>query len=230
MKYIHIIYRLLIILLVAVSCELDNYDGPDASFYGSILDYETNEPIEQDIINGTQIEYIEHGFANPITQYMVIKNDGTFRNDLMFSGTYTMILVRGNFIPTDSMEIEVTSGNNERDFIVQPYIRVVDANIQKSGNKITASFKLDQTVTNTVKGIGLYAHPEPTVGQPMNIVKSEQTLNVVTNPETVYNLEIDLTANSNLLKPGKQYYFRVGALINVAQAKYNYAPAVRIGI
>ena len=39
------------------------------------------------------------------------------------------------------------------DFEVQPYIRVKDANIVKNGDKITATFKLQQTVTNKVKAI-----------------------------------------------------------------------------
>ena len=43
-------------------------------------------------------------------------------------------------------------------------------------------------------------------------------------------LEIDLPSNITFLKPGGKYYFRVGALIDAAQAKLNYAPAVRIEI
>ena len=45
------------------------------------LDIETGELVEQDIIDGAQIEFIEHGFENPETQYMVIKNNGTYRNN-----------------------------------------------------------------------------------------------------------------------------------------------------
>ncbi len=230
MKNLNIIYKIIIIFLVAISCELDNYDWPDATFYGTILDYETNEAVQQDIRAGSVIDYIEHGFENPEVQYMVIKNDGTFRNTMMFSGTYTMILTRGNCVPTDSVVVEISPGENKSDFVVQPYIRIIDVSIEKSGDKIVASLKLDQTVTNKVKRIGLYAHPEPTVGEPINIVKSEKNINAVTNSETVYTLEIDLIANSNLLIAGKQYYFRVGALIDIGQAKYNYAPAVRIGV
>lgn len=216
-------------LIFLSSCELDNYDGPDASFYGTIIDYETGEAIQQDIISGAEIEYIEHGFENPQIQYMVIKNDGTYRNDLMFSGTYTVSLVRGNFVtpPTDTVEIK---GDFKLDFEVQPYIRVKDANIVKNGNKITATFKLQQTVTNKVKKIGLYAHPEPTVGEPMKQVSAEMNINAVTNESTIYTLEIDLPSNITFLKPGGKYYFRVGALIDAAQAKFNYAPAVRIEI
>lgn len=48
--------------LILHSCELDNYDGPDATLSGRIIDKETGELVEQDIIRGTQIEFIEHGY------------------------------------------------------------------------------------------------------------------------------------------------------------------------
>lgn len=216
-------------LLIADSCKLDNYAGPNAVFYGSIMDSQTNERIEQDIINGAQIEYIEQGYENPQNQYIRIKNDGTFRNNLMFEGSYIVKPVRGNFVPVEPKQIQI-KGELKMDFLVQPYIRVKDAVIKKTGNKIIATFKIQQTVSNTVKKIGLYAHPGPSVGEPMRIVASERVINAVTNANTVYTLEIDLTSNSSALKPGNQYFFRVGALINAPEAKFNYAPAVRIAI
>ena len=76
--------------LILHSCELDNYDGPDATLSGRIIDKETGELVEQDIIRGTQIEFIEHGYDNPLTQYMVIKNDGTYANKMMFANDYTI--------------------------------------------------------------------------------------------------------------------------------------------
>lgn len=216
-------------LLILGSCELDNYDGPNAVFYGSIIDNETNEPVEQDIINGAQIEYVEQGYENPQNQYMIIRNDGTFRNNLMFAGTYIVKPVRGNFVPLESREIEV-KGETQIDFIVQPYIRIKDLIIQKDGTKVVATFKMQQTVVNNVLKIGLYAHPDPSVGEPMRTAATEQTINAVIDPNTIYTLEIDLIANSAKLKAGNQYFFRIGALINAPEAKFNYASAVRIAI
>lgn len=218
--------------LVLGSCELDqldNYDGPNATISGGIYDYQTGELVEQDIINGMQIEYVEHGFDNPQTQYMVVKNDGTYRNNLMFSGTYTIQPVRGNFVPVEAQEIEV-SGDTRHDFEVQPYIRVRNVEIQKEENKIVATFNLEQTVTNPVRRIGLFAHEQVNVGEPLNLVSSVVNVNAVTNDVTRYRLEINLDAHSSQLQNGKEYYFRVGALIDAPEAKYNYAPAVRIAI
>jgi hypothetical protein len=225
------LFALLGSLFAMVSCldDLDNYQAPDAQFYGSIRDYQTNELIQQDIINGAQIEYIEHGYTNPVAQYMIFKPDGTFRNNLMFKGDYTVTPVRGNFVPVGPSEIHI-EGETEHNFIVQPYLRIKNASIQKVGSKIIATFNVQQTVSHRVLGIGLYVHPEPSVGKYMNILSVEQGINAVVNENSLFTLEIDLPSHVNILVPGKQYFFRVGALIDAPEAKPNYAAAVRLAI
>ncbi|WP_353719368.1 DUF3823 domain-containing protein [Dyadobacter sp. 676] len=119
-------------------------------------------------------------------------------------------------------------GETKLDFKVQPYIRVKDASIEKVGTKVIAKFKLQQTVMNNVRKIGLYAHPEPSVGEPMRVAMAEQEINGAIDPNKVYQLEIDLPSNSNVLKAGNQYFFRAGALIDAPESKFNYAKAVRV--
>lgn len=224
-------YIILMIGAVLISScnlsEIDNYDGPNAVMYGGIYDIETGELVEQDIIRGMQIEYVEDGYSNPETQYLVVKNDGTYMNKLMFANTYTITPVRGNFVPIGPRGISI-KGETKVDFQVQPYIRIKNANIQRQGNKVIATFNLEQTVSNRVSRIALFAHQEPNVGDPLNVVSSQQTLNAVVDEETTYTLEIDLDANANVLKPGSPYYFRIGALINAPEAKFNYITATRL--
>lgn len=230
MKKISIYLFSLLGILLINGCELekvDNYGGPNASIYGGIYDIETNELVQQDIIRGTQIEYVEDHYENPETQYLVVKNDGTFRNNMMFANSYTITPVRGNFVGVPKRGIQV-KGETKIDFMVQPYIRIKNAKIEKQGNKIIATFNVKQTVTNNVSKIGLFAHEEPNVGEPLNVVSTQIAIDAVTYESTVYTLEIDLGANSGKLVPGKSYYFRVGALINASEAKFNYAPAVRL--
>ncbi|MFY0256450.1 DUF3823 domain-containing protein [Chitinophaga sp. 30R24] len=226
MKRLKLLVTAITLLLSVSSCKQDNYNGPDSTIYGSMLDAKTNQLVEQDIINGTQIELIEQGFANPVSQYMVIKNDGTFRNALVFGGTYEIRPVRGNCLPMEVQRFTV-KGNTKIDFLVQPYIRLQNVAIQKTGSKVVASFNLEQVVPGKVKKIGLYAHTEAAVGEPLWLVKAEQTIDSSTNVNTVYQLEIDLPSNP-ALKQGMQYFFRVGALIDVSEAKPNYATATRL--
>ncbi|MBE9462716.1 DUF3823 domain-containing protein [Dyadobacter subterraneus] len=227
MKKIKIYIPALLLVLALNACKIDNYPAPDAQLHGTFLDIDTNEPVEQDIIRGSTIEFIEHGYASQTKQVMIVKNDGTYRNDLIFSNTYTITPVRGNFVPAEPQEVDV-KGETQLDFKVQPYIRVKDAKIEKVGSKVVATFKLQQTVINNVKKIGLYAHPEPAVGEPMRTVLADQEINAVTDPNKIYTLEIDLPSNSSNLKAGSQYFFRVGALIDAPESKFNYAKAVRL--
>jgi hypothetical protein len=218
---------ILIAALGLAACEKDNYDGPDAGLSGKFIDSQTGEMVEQDIIRGTQIEILESGYTSP--QYLVVKNDGSYANTLLFSNTYKVTPVRGNFIAMQPQDINI-SGQITLDFQVTPYIRLKDVSITKTGTKVTASFKLQQTTANNVKKIGLYAHSDSRVGEPMRLFASEKDINATTNPATIYTLEIDLAANSSILKPGNSYYFRVGALIDVGEAKPNYVKAVKIDI
>jgi hypothetical protein len=222
--------------MFGVSCKKDNYAGPNAELYGTFIDKDTREPVAQDIINGTVIELIEHGWVEGqtnITQTLVAKGDGTYRNSDIFSGKYLIRAVRGNFQNIPAIDtFEIKKGSNELNFEVTPYIRVKEPSIVKNGNIVTATFKLEQTTTQNVSRIGLYVHPNPNVGQPMKLVFVEQTLNRVTTPGETFTITLDMAAGSNtdwkFLRPGEQYYFRIGALSSATSAKYNYAPAVRL--
>lgn len=220
---------LFIISFVLPSCEKDNYDGPTAGLSGTFIDALTKQPIEQDIINGTTIELLEKGY-NPVTpQYLIVKNNGSYENSQLFANTYTVRPVRGNFIDIPAQEV-VIKGQTILDFVVTPYIRVKEANISKVGTKVIATFKLEQNVLNPIKKISLYAHSDSRLGEGMRLVVSEKIINVASVPNTIYTIEMDLPSKSSTLKPGLGYYFRVGALINVPEAKPNYAPAVKLVI
>ena len=237
MKKIHFLIVIIFGALCFNSCELDNYDGPTASLSGAFIDSETGELIESDLISGTQVELIEHGFENPSIQRIVVQVDGTYRDDMIFEGTYSIPpIMRGNFVPpidgdtltNDTLIIEI-KGETIQNFVVQPYIRIKDANITIDGTKITATFKLQQTVENKVKAIGLFGHISPAVGEPMQVGKKTKTLNKVVDPDEEFELVLDVRTDKDFEK-GKAYHFRIGAVIDAAEAEYNYAPAVRLMI
>lgn len=205
------------------SCELDNYEGPNAALYGTFLDSETNEPVGMDIINGPQIQYKEHGYDPPQNQYMVIKADGTYRNDLMFSGKYTIETINPNFVPVEPFELEV-EGETKHDFVVQPFIRIKDVSIQKNGNKVVANFKIHPTVEAKVRVIGLFGHPNSSVGTQLRTLVKNAAINQWVEPGTEYTLELDIPADF----AGKKIFFRVGSKIDLDPTRWNYAQAVLI--
>lgn len=220
-------FLLIIAVLAFAACEKDNYDEPTAGLSGQFIDAATNELVQQDIIRGTQIQITEHGYDPVTPQYLIVKVDGTYDNSLLFENTYTVQPVRGNFVAVQPQDIQI-KGKTTLDFKVTPYIRILQPAIVRSGDQVVATFKLQQNVVNNIKKIGLYAHKDIQVGEPMRQVAAEQELNAVSNPSQVYTLQIDLPSNSSILKPGTAYYFRIGALIDVGEAKLNYAPAIKI--
>lgn len=216
----------------SASCALDNFDGPDASIEGAFYDDETGELVQQEIVNGTKIRFEENGWDNPEQQTMVVRNDGTYRNTKMFSGSYDFYFQECNFIPPVRLiGHEIKKGKNKLDFKVQPYIRIRGAVISKEGNKIVARFHVQPTVRGyQVESIGLFAHSDESVGAELSSVKVQNGVNAVVEGIESYALEIDLDSNKDKLRSGQSYWFRVGAKIKTAGARYNYAKAVKLTI
>lgn len=214
--------------LFVSACDLDNYDSPNASFFGAIIDEDTGQPILQDLIQGSEIDIVELGFETTTTQVLRFKTDGTFRNDAMFAGTYTVRPNRGNFflLPEETIDIK---GKTEHTFRTKPYIRIkdVDISFDEKRGKVNASFKLERLSDNAVDKVVLLTDLNPNVA--MGMRTQTVTVNVARKVDadevmTVSMPTMDLTS-------GKDYYFRVGALTaGISQAKHNYCEAVRLHI
>lgn len=226
-------------LLAMSSCEKDNFDGPNAQFYGSMRDAKTNELVETDLQNGSVIEAFELGYQNPVSQKWVIKSNGEFRNNLVFANKYDIYLRNCNFFPQEFKDFEIKPGKNQCDFIVEPYIRVKNAQItyDKDNKKVIANFSLEAGREEVkVKNVRLYAFSDMYVGEAVKFdVKSSvdrmENINQLINPSIIYTLTIDLEKNNDLFKIGRNYFFRIGAIANVAGVgtiKHNYAPYVMI--
>ena len=218
-------------IALLTSCELDNYDSPESSLFGALIDRETGDTIQSDIYDGTRIALLEldEKYENPQKQYLVIKTDGTYRNNFMFDGLYSMLSIKdGNFQPSDSTSITI-KGNTKADIEVLPYIRIKDPVIAIDGMKLTATFKLEQTMPDSIKIMyaNVFAHTEPTVGKPHRLDDKELYINTAAVPGQEYTIAWDIS-KSRVLKKNIAYFFRIGAIINVPGAKYNYSAAIRL--
>jgi len=220
-------YILCLFALGLFSCELDNYDAPTASFSGQFIDAQTGALVEQDLINGTVIQLAEHGYDPVGLQYLKVKNDGTFENKLLFENTYTVQPVRGNFYPVDAQDLEIRSGT-VMEFLVTPYLRILNPQITYLGGKVTATFSIAQSGASNVRKIGFFAHPNSVVGQPVQTFSVEKNINKDVTADEVFTLEIDVASNSTIFGKADDFYFRIGAIANAAESKYNYVPTERI--
>ncbi len=227
-KLINICLSLTLLVFVS-SCgelgELDNYDQPDAKLFGSVVDEETGELIPQELITGSVIEYKELGFETPQIQQLRFHTEGTFRNNLMFSGDYEIEAVRGNFFAPE-METITVKGDTEFAITALPYIRIKDATIENTGRKVEISFRVEQVATENVLKLSMVADLNPNVGKAFSIASATKTINGIVDPSTVYTLGLRLSS----FEVGKEYFFRVGAIIDIPEAKYNYNVPIKFKI
>ena len=224
-------------LLAFTACTKDNYGAPDAKIQGKFLDAATGALVGTDIQNGNSIKVVEQGFeGHNQTQTWNVKNTGEWQNDLVFAGTYDVTLENGNFYPQKEVLV-VKKGNNQHDFTVTPYLRIINPSITKSGNTITATFSLQAGKPEVkVNSIRLFAFSDMWVGNSVNYNllggTDRKDLGNVAVDGTTYTLTIDTSANSAFFKyTNKNYYFRIGALASVSgvgTVRHNYSDLVVI--
>jgi len=131
-----ILYLLFGIALMSfASCMgVDNWDEPDCTFYGTVYDSYTNEPLLASQ-NDWQIRIWERswtGHENGATtnQDLRIKQDGTYKNSKLFAGTYDMLPYDGPFWTVDTVKSVVLNGTTKQDFTVTPYLQIVDFEVE----------------------------------------------------------------------------------------------------
>ena len=135
---------LLAILLSFNSCfKYDNWDEPDCTFYGTVTDYYTGQPLEASQndwqINIWERSWTGHEEGAVSKQDLRIKQDGTFQNTKLFAGTYDFIAFSANKsdgpcwpwviyngTPVDTIKNVVLNKKTEVNFTIIPYIQVVD--------------------------------------------------------------------------------------------------------
>ena len=236
---IYVILSVVILTIFFPSCKIDNFEGPNATFYGAIKDSLGGGLVETELINGSAIEAYELGFTTQVSQKWLIKNTGEFRNNLVFANKYDIYLRNCNFFPYTVSGITINAGDNEYDFKVVPYIRIKNCAItlDKTTNKVNATFSLEAGKSFVkLKTIRIYAFSDIYVGENVKFSTAGTTYSQTFSTSKVidsstYTLSIDLGLNSTMFLTGRNYYFRVGALADVTGVgtiRYNFAPYVKI--
>ncbi|WP_304064451.1 DUF3823 domain-containing protein [Pedobacter glucosidilyticus] len=237
---------LLAVVMMVSSCEIDNYDQPEAIIFGRIIDQD-GENVQSDVsAQGTKIIYFEKGnFAAPERQAITPRIDGTYERGLIFPGFYDIVVRDANFRNLDTLKnYEIKAGRNELNFTVQPYIKVRDLSIVKNGNLIVAKFKLSTpgSTTTRVASTQLFSYIDKVVSigtrfatQPTNA--GLLALNRIPGADEEFTLQIDLSLQGNLFSKyptATKFWFRVGAVVVTADAtgtpKWNYSEPIQLAI
>lgn len=133
-------YILSLTMLTLTSCnlfELDNYDEPNETLQGEVVDAETGEAVLTDQgSEGIRVRLIENSWGDNVTPNpdFYCMPDGTFQNTRLFKGTYN-VRVDGPFIPllreddrgvplADETQTVDIQGLTNVKFEVQPFLKV----------------------------------------------------------------------------------------------------------
>ena len=207
------------VLLLATSCswfKLDNQEGWNASIEGRLVDSVTGEPVQSE--QGNPLTVYEKGWDNEVPQNWAIKNNGTYRNALVFAGTYKMNTINANYV-ADPVEFTIGKGSNTCDFKVTPFLRVSDVKISYD----SASKKINATCT-----------VEPAFGEDKVNLIGEVRLCVYTDRFVKYsynNCSKDPDASVKNLEPKKQTValsVDTQLAANVQEFQYNRPHYIRI--
>jgi hypothetical protein len=222
--------------------EIDNWDEPDARFYGRVIDSYTGENIlaSQD---DWKIRIWERSWTEgePNHQELRIQQDGTYNNTKLFAGTYDMLPYGGPFWPCDTTKNVVLQKSHEQDFTVTPYLQVLDFNTSLNGTELTLTCRLKaprrdglpnlyeikpflSLTTFCGNGNNSYINIGEYNDKRIQINKSWQDEVGDSDTSPLY------TIGPLPVKSGYTYYVRVGAAVNDANRKHNYSNIVVVTV
>jgi hypothetical protein len=212
-----------------VSCEIDNYEGPDGTLSGRVIDAITGNPIITEQPDGFRIRYDEISWSeNPVAQYFWGKADGTFNNTKLFAGTYQVTPVEGAFVTPEPQTAEIRSGGATTiDFTVTPYVSFSHVRIEKNGaNAVKFTFTLSKNVASSVlQDYRIFATSKtPYVGT--IIFESNISSDIVAIGDEDLGKPIEVVLSNYL--PGTTYYVRIGARCENIAGRYNMTDIVTI--
>nr|WKN37251.1 DUF3823 domain-containing protein [Tunicatimonas sp. TK19036] len=159
------IFNIILCCLTIVSfsaCEIDNYEGPEETLRGRIVDAETGDPVLTDQgAEGTRIRLRELSWTEtevPDNFDFYCMQDGMFQNTKVFKGFYN-IQADGAFIPlirlnsagdtiADESMYTTIEGITEVEFRVQPFLKVEwIGEPTVSNGQVTATVRVTRAVS-----------------------------------------------------------------------------------
>lgn len=238
-------------LLGLNSCmETDNFDEPEASIHGRLIDATTGENYLTDQ-GDVHIRIWEKSYRdNPTPQDLAVKMDGTYNREHIFAGTYDMLPYDGSWWPCDTT-YEVPIGNKnhaEMDFKVTPYLKIKDFQMEliqdpkAEFDSLRLSCRLFAPIPNNpdmpqVRELRPFLSLNQYCGAANHLdyyyndqyrVNIRKTWDRIGSTETgegndVYTITVPV-------KRGYHYWVRMGANVNDVNLKFNYSEIKEIEI
>ncbi|WP_209403336.1 DUF3823 domain-containing protein [Pseudozobellia sp. WGM2] len=210
-----LLFLLITLNILLVSCEYDNFDEPNATLSGNVV-------YENSVIgvrtNGPQFELWQGGYELKELIPVFIAQDGSYSVSL-FDGEYKLVRKEGG--PwmsqlTDTLVVNV-QGNTILDVPVTPYFIVNDINISKNETSIDAEFSLKQIVeTANLEFVNIYLGEGLLTDQNRyEAVSSADIANISFTESSMVSVEIpEELSNENFV------YARIGVKSNLSNELY----------
>jgi hypothetical protein len=229
------------VLVLATSCmKKDNWDEPDARFYGKIIDSYTGENLLTSQ-GEWGIRIWERSWTESVanSQSLSVKQDGTYNDTKLFGGTYDMLPYGGPFWPCDTVKGVKLGSATEQNFTVTPYLQIANFTATLTGIKLTLKCTIKAPRRD---GLPNLVELKPFISLTTFCgagVNSFIDIPDYNNKRLQYNKswqsafgdvdESPIQIIKNLpVKPGYTYYVRLGANVEDASKKYNYSEIVKI--
>jgi PBP1b-binding outer membrane lipoprotein LpoB len=231
-----IIYiALLFIASIFYGCKKDNYEAPNASISGNIVDAATGKNVPQQTLNGAKIRLYQLGYNSLIPQPISssVKADGSYANNFIFNGKYKLF-ADGPFFLTDTVFNLSINGNTKQDLKVQPYLTLSCEVVSKTATSVTIKVNAKRSVGNTQKIARVGAAVGLTVAVDIN---NYYNVNASNNGRPLINTETDsdaaIEAKSyefviDKLKPNTLYYVRGAARTINNGSLFNYTDLIEV--
>ena len=225
------------ILLLSFACALiacskiDNYDAPNATLRGEVIDSYTGQPLLSEQPQGFYIRYKELSDKYPDAIYRSFwgKADGSFNNTKLFATTYEVFPYDGAFYQPEAQKVTLESnGTVEVKFSVTPYLAVTESKVEfdQSAKVLHASFVLrrpEQSAAKPAKAfvaltwnpnVSYYCHGDSGISG--NLVMRSVS-------ETDLGVRISFDVDCSKLSTGHTWYVRLGCISNKNNNRANYS-------
>jgi hypothetical protein len=214
------IFKYLFILGVVISfasCKKDNYAAPGSFLTGSLLYNGDSINVER---NQVSYQLYQYGFGKVGPIGSTFAQNGSY-SQALFDGEYKLIIPNGqgpflwkrdaNGNP-DSLSITM-KGDQTVDLEVTPYYMIRNTQITASGGIVTANFKVEKIITDSlakdIERVSLYINKTQFVSGGDNIALTNMPASEITDPDN-----ITLTVEVPDFVPTQNYIFaRVGVKI-----------------
>lgn len=217
-KFQYIVLISLALCTVAASCKKDNYVAPSSILKGRLIYKGDSIGVERDQV---PYELYQYGFGKVGAIGSSFAQNGTY-SQLLFDGNYKLIIPNGQgpFMwkqtasgAPDSLAVSL-KGSQTLDLEVTPFYMIRTPQITGGGGNVSATFKLEKIVTDSVNQRGidrvsLYVNKTQFVSGGDNIAAIDLSGSAITDPNN-----ISLSVKVPAIVPTQNYVFaRIGVKI-----------------